>query len=89
MAQPLDEFATATLSDLAEALLLARDVTEAEQAREAVLEGLALLVTRQSMHDAIASIEWATLFFLIGLFVMVGALEETGALGRRSASGRT
>ena len=28
----------------------------------------------------IASIEWLTLFFLIGLFVMVGALEETGAL---------
>jgi hypothetical protein len=47
-AQPLDEFATGTLSDLAEALLLARDVTEAEEAREAVLEGLALLVTR---HD--------------------------------------
>ena len=41
---------------------------------------VALLVTRQSMHDTIAGIEWATLFFLIGLFVMVGALEETGAL---------
>jgi Na+/H+ antiporter NhaD/arsenite permease-like protein len=40
-----------------------------------------LLVTRQSLHDAIAGIEWPTLFFLIGLFVMVGALEERGALG--------
>jgi Na+/H+ antiporter NhaD/arsenite permease-like protein len=40
-----------------------------------------LLVTNQSMHGAISSIEWLTLFFLIGLFVMVGALEETGALG--------
>jgi Na+/H+ antiporter NhaD/arsenite permease-like protein len=40
-----------------------------------------LLVTTQSMHGSIASIEWLTLFFLIGLFVMVGALEETGALG--------
>jgi Na+/H+ antiporter NhaD/arsenite permease-like protein len=39
-----------------------------------------LLVTTQSMHGSIASIEWLTLFFLIGLFVMVGALEETGAL---------
>ena len=39
-----------------------------------------LLVSRQSLHDTIASIEWLTLFFLIGLFVMVGALEETGAL---------
>jgi Na+/H+ antiporter NhaD/arsenite permease-like protein len=40
-----------------------------------------LLVTRQVLHDVIAGIEWPTLFFLIGLFVMVGALEETGALG--------
>ena len=39
-----------------------------------------LLVTRQSLEDSIGGIEWATLFFLIGLFVMVGALEETGAL---------
>jgi Na+/H+ antiporter NhaD/arsenite permease-like protein len=40
-----------------------------------------LLMTRQSLHDTIAGIEWPTLFFLMGLFVMVGALEETGALG--------
>jgi Na+/H+ antiporter NhaD/arsenite permease-like protein len=40
-----------------------------------------LLVSRQSLHDAISSIEWLTLFFLAGLFVMVGALEHTGALG--------
>ncbi len=39
-----------------------------------------LLVTRQPVQKAIADIEWPTLFFLIGLFVMVGALEETGAL---------
>ncbi len=39
-----------------------------------------LLVSKQSLHDSIASIEWLTLFFLVGLFVMVGALEETGAL---------
>src|SRR5687767_1750936 len=39
-----------------------------------------LLVTHHELHDAIANIEWPTLFFLIGLFVMVGALEETGAL---------
>ena len=39
-----------------------------------------LLVTRQSLEDALSGIEWATLFFLIGLFVMVGALEHTGAL---------
>lgn len=40
-----------------------------------------LLVSRQSLEGTISSIEWTTLFFLIGLFVMVGALEHTGALG--------
>jgi len=40
-----------------------------------------LLVTNQDLHKSIAGIEWPTLFFLIGLFVMVGALEQTGALG--------
>jgi Na+/H+ antiporter NhaD/arsenite permease-like protein len=39
-----------------------------------------LLITRQRLHETIAAIEWPTLFFLIGLFVMVGALEHTGAL---------
>jgi Na+/H+ antiporter NhaD/arsenite permease-like protein len=40
----------------------------------------ALLITRQSLHHVLGGIEWATLFFFIGLFVMVGALEETGAI---------
>ena len=39
-----------------------------------------LLVSRQSLAGTVSGIEWLTLFFLIGLFVMVGALEETGAL---------
>ncbi|MEA2180009.1 MAG: hypothetical protein QOG77_3306 [Solirubrobacteraceae bacterium] len=44
-----------------------------------------LLMTRQSLQQTIGGIEWPTLFFLIGLFVMVGALEETGALGEVAA----
>jgi Na+/H+ antiporter NhaD/arsenite permease-like protein len=40
-----------------------------------------LLTTRQSLEGALAGIEWSTLFFFLGLFVMVGALEETGAIG--------
>ena len=40
-----------------------------------------LLVTNQKIEDALAGIEWPTLFFFLGLFVMVGALEETGAIG--------
>ena len=39
-----------------------------------------LFVSRQKIEDSLAGIEWPTLFFFIGLFVMVGALEETGAI---------
>ena len=39
-----------------------------------------LLVSRQPLERSLAGIEWPTLFFFIGLFVMVGALEETGAI---------
>jgi Na+/H+ antiporter NhaD/arsenite permease-like protein len=40
-----------------------------------------LLVTTQKVEDVLAGLEWPMLFFFIGLFVMVGALEETGAIG--------
>ena len=39
-----------------------------------------LLVTRQDLEESLARIEWATLFFFVALFVMVGALEQTGAI---------
>ena len=39
-----------------------------------------LLITRQTVEEALQGIEWPTLFFFIGLFIMVGALEETGAI---------
>ena len=39
-----------------------------------------LLVTHQKIEEALAGIEWPTLFFFLGLFVMVGALEGTGAI---------
>jgi Na+/H+ antiporter NhaD/arsenite permease-like protein len=39
-----------------------------------------LLLTRQSVEEALRGIEWPTLFFFIGLFIMVGALEATGAI---------
>jgi Na+/H+ antiporter NhaD/arsenite permease-like protein len=39
-----------------------------------------LLVSRQPLERSLAGIEWSTLFFFIGLFVMVGALEQTGAI---------
>ena len=39
-----------------------------------------LLVTSQKVEDVLAGLEWPTLFFFVGFFVMVGALEETGAI---------
>jgi Na+/H+ antiporter NhaD/arsenite permease-like protein len=39
-----------------------------------------LLTTRQPIEKALAGIEWPTLFFFMGLFVMVGALEANGAI---------
>ncbi len=40
-----------------------------------------LLTSRQSLEATLGGIEWPTLFFFLGLFVMGGALEETGAFG--------
>ena len=42
---------------------------------------VALMVTKIGLEQALAKIEWPTLFFFVALFVMVGALEETGAIG--------
>jgi Na+/H+ antiporter NhaD/arsenite permease-like protein len=39
-----------------------------------------LLITSQKLDEVLGGLEWPTLFFFIGLFVMVGALEETGAI---------
>ena len=39
-----------------------------------------LLTSRQPVERALGGIEWPTLFFFVGLFVMVGALEHTGAM---------
>jgi len=41
---------------------------------------VALLVTRIPLEEALAKIEWPTLFFFVALFVVVGALEATGAI---------
>jgi Na+/H+ antiporter NhaD/arsenite permease-like protein len=39
-----------------------------------------LFASRAPLERSLASIEWPTLFFFIGLFVLVGALEVTGAI---------
>ena len=40
-----------------------------------------LLTSRQPLERALGGIEWPTLFFFLGLFVLVGALEHSGAIG--------
>src|SRR5690606_33392968 len=41
---------------------------------------VALMVTRMRVDEALSNIEWNTIFFFVGLFVMVGALEHVGAI---------
>lgn len=43
---------------------------------------VALMVTKIPIEQALEKIEWTTLFFFMGLFVMVGALEVTGAIDK-------
>lgn len=40
-----------------------------------------LLLSRTSIEEALGQVEWVTLAFFTGLFVIVGALTETGVIG--------
>jgi Na+/H+ antiporter NhaD/arsenite permease-like protein len=44
--------------------------------------GLLILLSRSKPRDFMPSVEWETLLFFVGLFVMVGALVKTGVIGR-------
>jgi Na+/H+ antiporter NhaD/arsenite permease-like protein len=46
--------------------------------------GVLVLITRVTTEQALAEVEWPTLVFFAGLFVMVGALVETGSVGKVS-----
>ncbi len=37
-----------------------------------------IMVTRSDMRSAMEKVEWETIFFLVGLFMLVGALEHNG-----------
>jgi Na+/H+ antiporter NhaD/arsenite permease-like protein len=39
-----------------------------------------LLVAAEDVEDALERVEWSTIFFFVGLFVMVGGLEERGVI---------
>ncbi|MEV5498181.1 ArsB/NhaD family transporter [Nonomuraea fuscirosea] len=46
--------------------------------------GVLVAATEVTTEDAIREVEWPTLVFFAGLFVMVGALVETGVIGEIS-----
>ena len=39
-----------------------------------------MLVSGMSLETAIEEVEWSTLMFFVGLFILVGALEENGVI---------
>ena len=42
--------------------------------------GILILISRLEQRDYLASVEWETLMFFAGLFIMVGALVKTGVV---------
>jgi Na+/H+ antiporter NhaD/arsenite permease-like protein len=40
-----------------------------------------LLLAADDVEDALSRVEWSTIFFFLGLFVMVGGLEQRGVIG--------
>lgn len=52
-----------------------------EPATIALMGAAALLViTREEPHEILRDVEWSTLFFFIGLFIVVGGVEKVGIL---------
>lgn len=43
--------------------------------------GIIMLISGESIEEALSNAEWTTLSFFAGLFVIVGALAETGVIG--------
>jgi len=39
-----------------------------------------MIVGRQNVHEILNTVEWPTLFFFIGLFILVGAVVKTGII---------
>ncbi|MDO4545514.1 MAG: ArsB/NhaD family transporter [Bacillota bacterium] len=40
-----------------------------------------LVIGRQNVEEVISDVEWSTIVFFIGLFILVGGLVETGVMG--------
>ncbi|MGQ9571994.1 MAG: SLC13 family permease [Dehalococcoidia bacterium] len=39
-----------------------------------------IIIGRQNPHEALLEVEWSTIFFFVGLFIVVGGAEEVGLL---------
>ncbi|MFQ6019582.1 MAG: SLC13 family permease [Dehalococcoidia bacterium] len=60
---------------------LLHSVLDYEVASVALLGAALLLIAgRQDPHDALREVEWPTIFFFFGLFMVVAGVEETGLL---------
>ena len=42
--------------------------------------GIIMLISGESIEEALANVEWTTLAFFAGLFIIVGAMAETGVI---------
>ena len=51
--------------------------------------GVLLLVSRSKARDVMPGVEWETLVFFAGLFIMVGALVKTGVIGQVAKAAAT
>lgn len=62
-------------------LFFAHQILHIEPATVALAGATVMLFTsKQSVEQSLGGIDWSTLFFFMGLFVVVGGLEETGAI---------
>ena len=69
---------------------VARPVIGIEPSLVALLGAGALVaISRMDAEDYLADVEWSTLVFFMGLFVMVGALVEVGVIGSLAESATT
>jgi len=68
------------------ALFIAHTALHVEPSVAALLgAGVLVLISSSKPKDFLASVEWETLLFFAGLFVMVGALVKTGVIGDLAA----
>jgi Na+/H+ antiporter NhaD/arsenite permease-like protein len=65
------------------AAFIAHPVLHIEPSLAALLgAGILVVISGAKRSDYLSAVEWETLLFFVGLFIMVGALVKTGVVGR-------